>query len=226
MQQERSAPFARPDGTVAGIVIAVSAGLAVVAMSHHPSARVVHDPAAAIAALNGIAGVDRIVHGAMIALMGALLFGFVVFSMRRGFDKQTVLAGLTAYAVGTGALIGAALINGFLVPGIAEQYAAASPDGTTFALRILSICWLANQVLAKFGVVALTLAIVAWSSGLIAASGMLRVTGIVGLAAAALSAGVLVFGGGALTVSTFSVVVVGQAVWYFAVAALLVRGRV
>ncbi len=195
-------------------------------MSHHPSAHAAREPAAAIAALVRIGAVDRIVHGAMIALMAALLFGFGVFSVRRGFDKQTVLGGVTAYAIGVGAMFGAALINGFLVPDVAERYAAASPDGIMFAARVLSICALANHVLAKFGVVAMSIAILLWSVDLARMPGVLRATGALGLAAAVSSTAVLVFGGPALTVQTFSAIVICQAVWYFAVAALLVRGRV
>jgi hypothetical protein len=95
VQHERPASFssAVPNGTAAGIAIAVSAIATIFAIAHHPTVTT-RAPAEAIAQMVRLATMDRIVHGVVIALLGALLFGFSVFSLRRGLHRQFVVAAI------------------------------------------------------------------------------------------------------------------------------------
>jgi hypothetical protein len=167
---------------------------------------------------------DRIVHGALIALVGGLLTGLAAFSLRQGIAQPTVAAGIIAYSIGAGATIGAAVIDGFIVPGIAAQYAGASAQEVKLALHLLATCALTIQVLTKLGLIAISTSILMWSIGLVRSRGAARIAGIIGLAAGLLPAGVLLFGGVDLTPSSLGAIFLAHSIWYFAIAALLFRG--
>jgi hypothetical protein len=221
--QQPSSPSAEaaPRGTIAGIVIAACGALAVFAMAHHPSVET-HTPAEAILEIGRVGATNQVVHGAMIAIIAALLFGFVVYSLRRGIAKEAVLGGLIAHAIGTAAMIVAATISGFLVSAIAARYATASPNGLQFAVQVIAICGQLIQLFGKLGVIGMSLAIVVWSIDLVRLPRFVRMTGIVGFAAGAFAIGTLVFGAH-LTPQTLGAIVLGQAIWYCAVGALLIR---
>src|SRR6188472_589789 len=109
----------------AGILIAAASLLTVLMMAHHPVISS-HDMAEAAAEIARKAFVDRFVHGTLIALICVLLFGFMEFSSRLGLTQRSVRAGLLAYAIGTAAMIGAALISGFVVADLGLNYAGAN----------------------------------------------------------------------------------------------------
>jgi hypothetical protein len=212
---------APPRGTIAGVIIVACGALAVFAMAHHPSVEA-RTPAEAIREIGRIGAVNQVVHGAMIAIITALLFGFAIFSMRRGLAKEAVLGGFVAQAIGTAAMIVAAMTSGFLIPGIAVRYAAASPAGLQFAAQVIAICAEIIQLFGKLGVIGMTLAVVLWSVDLVRVPGPVRMTGILGFAAGALAVAMLLFAGH-LTPQTLGIIVLGQAVWYCAVGVLLIR---
>jgi hypothetical protein len=226
VQHERPASFndGAPSGLAAGIAIACCAVVTIFAVAHHPtvSARA---PAEAMAAMVRVATPDRIVHGVLIAIMAVLLFGFSVFSLRRGLHRATSIAGLIAYAAGVIALTGAGLIDGFLVPAIAERYARASPEAIKTTIPLLLVGALTIQILSKFGIVAMSTAVAFWSADLVATPGVLRATGVIGFVSGIVAVVFLVFAGN-LNPHSLGAIVTAQAVWYLAVAVLLVRGRV
>jgi hypothetical protein len=215
-----------PSGFTAGVIIAVCAAVTILALSHHPTLAHREGPAAAIADIVRFASTDRIVHGVMIAVMSALLFALCVFSVRRDLRDQTVLGALVAFALGAGALIGAAIIDGFVIPSIAAGYAAAPPAVLPVAAGLLRLCGAAIQAASEVGIAAIAVAILLWSIGLVRSTGVVRLSGVVGIVAAVLTAAVVVSGGGGLTPHLLVGMAIGQAVWYFTIAALLVRGRV
>jgi hypothetical protein len=190
-------------------------------MAHHPSVET-HTAAEAIREIGRIGSINEVVHGTMIAIVVALLFGLTVFSIRRGLAKEAVLGGLIAQAIGTGTTIVAAMTSGFLIPEIAARYASASPQGLQFAVQVISICGTVVQLFSKLGEVGLTLAIVLWSVDLVRTPGYVRMTAILGFAAGAFAVAMLLFGG-SLTPRTLGSIVLAQAIWYFAVGALLIR---
>jgi hypothetical protein len=223
VQHERPASFNddAPGGRTAGIAIAVCAVITIFAVAHHPtvSARA---PAEALIQMVQLATPDRIVHGALIAIVSVLLFGFTIFSLRRGLHRHTSVAGLIAYAIGTALLIGAALIDGFFTPAIAERYAGASPDAVKGAIQVLIAGALTIQILTKFGFIAISMAVAFWSADLIGTPGSLRATGVIGFVSGIAAVGVSIFSGH-LNPHSLSAIVIVQAIWYVAVAVLLVR---
>ncbi|MBV9409644.1 MAG: hypothetical protein JO164_12525 [Candidatus Eremiobacteraeota bacterium] len=210
----------------AGIIIAAGALLTLVAVAHHPTVGHHTRGAAALAAVVRFAPTDRLVHGTLIAVIGALVYAFAVYTLRRGTVRPAALAGFVAYTLGSATTIVAASIDGFLVPEIAARYAGAPPETLPAATSLLILCSLAIQVATKLGMAALGAGIVLWSTDLIRESGVVRAVGALGFVAAVASVIAAFAGTGALTPASLLLVLAAQTVWYLAVAALLVRGRV
>jgi len=212
------------DARIAGIVLIAVPLLSILMMAHHPSASS-HDPAALVAEIAEKATLSRIVHGVLIALMGAELFAFIAFCRRLGFDRSAVRAGFVAYSIGTGAMIGAALISGFIVSDLAAHYVQqASGDATSF-VDLSRLAMTGNQALAKLGVIAMSAAIVLWSVALLRGERD-RWVAIAGLVAGLAPAIALVAGVIRLDVGGMTIVVICQAVWIVIVGIQLVRAKI
>lgn len=206
----------------AGLVLVAATIVSIVAMAHHPSVGS-HEPAAAIAEIGTKATLNRLVHGVLIALMGLELCAFAVFGDRLGTRRDAVRVGFVAYALGIGAMIGAALISGFVITGLAAHYAEAGADPAAFA-NLARLAMTGNQALAQFGTVAISAAILAWSIALLRDRSR-RWLAIVGFAASMLPALALVAGVIRLDVHGMTLVVVAEAIWNIAVGVALIRGK-
>ena len=206
---------------IAGTALAVCALLSDVAVAHHPTV-MARTASEALPAIVRLGALDRTVHGSLIAICAVSLCGMTVFSLRRGATRLTSLAGLIAYGLGTLTIVGAAVLDGFAIPAIAERYVAAGAEGLQAASGLLAFCSIAIQVLTKIGFVLTAGAALAWSIGLVRDSGFARIAGFTGFAYGMASTG-LIFTGGALTPRTLLPLVVLQTVWYCTFAALLMR---
>jgi hypothetical protein len=177
-------------------------------MAHHPQ----HiDP-------NGIVG---LVHGAMIALMSAIAFGFAHFALRRGLGRPAILAGLIAYFIGLVADLGAGTTNGFIVPALAAH-------GTALSGRdVFLLAWEANQALAGLGVFATAAAFTLWSIDFLRRPGAEPKTiGALGLLAGLVPAGLLASGVTDMHVAGAFAAYAAFALWGALVGLHLARGRV
>jgi hypothetical protein len=214
-----------PPGKTAGYAIAACAVLTMLAIAMHPQAE--HRRASeAVAEIGRLAPMLGVVHGTVIAFVIVLLYGLTVYSLRRGVRRELVVGALVVYAAGAFAMVLAALIDGFLIPAIARTYAGAPREALQSGASILSACGAAIQVLAKFGVVALSAAIVLWSADLFSDGGRLRVAAIAGFGAALISLAVLLAEGRFIVPLTLSIIVIAQGIWYLAIASLLVQEAV
>ena len=191
---------------IAGAALIAGAAASVLAMAHHP-----------VGAHGG--GLAGLVHGAMIILLGLQAFGFAHLVVRRGLDRPAMLAGLTAYYISLVAHVGAATINGFVVPAlIARGEGAVLHDIFLFA-------WESNQALAKLGVYATGLAFLLWSTDFLRRSGLWqRAIGLAGLSAGAIPAGLLAAGAIRMDVSGAFLVYALHAAWAVLVGLALLRG--
>lgn len=209
-----------PDGTAAGVAIAVAAVASIFVLTHHPTSGH-HQVSGLIADMMRSAAVDRLVHGTMIVLVGALLYGLTVFSLRRGLRDEPVLAALIAYALGVIALIGAALVDGFVIPLIAAAYAADPAQSPAQAVALFRLCFAAIQAATDLGLVAQSVAIVLWSVGLVRSAGAARIVGILGVAA--LYPPIALGMHGTVSAHLLVGIVAAQAAWYLGVTVLLLR---
>jgi len=221
---ERS-PSALPfsDMRTAGAIIVAASLLSLLMMAHHPSGST-RDMAVFVEQVARVGALNRVVHGALIALLAALLFGFAEFSRVFGAGRSLVRAALVAYAIGTAADIGAATINGFAVGRVAAHYAGADTAALEQLRALLHLGWAMNQSLADLGEVARAIAIVLWSLAilrtrtqlLLGASGVL-VGGAIALA--------LLGGWLTLDVHGMLLAVLCASAWNVALGVQLLRGR-
>jgi hypothetical protein len=122
-------------------------------MAHHPTGIQPGDGA-------GPMTLSTLVHAAMIVLLAANLWGLIIFTARLGFDGW-MLAGVLSYGLSVIANVMAGLINGFIVPAVADAVdRAASAD-------IFVLLWESNQAAARLAVYAAGIAFVSWSVRLI-----------------------------------------------------------
>ena len=190
---------------IAGGAMIAAAALVVLAMAHHPSGA------------HSAGGLAGLVHGAMIVLLSLLAFGFAHFARRIGLDRPAVLAGLVAYAVSLFAHLGAATINGFVVPALAGR------GVTDHGLFLLA--WETNQALARLGVYATGAAYILWGLELARRGGIERWLGAAGLAAGILPAALLASGAIRMDVAGALLVYALHVGWAALVGLLLVAGR-
>lgn len=224
-QTQSPSPLARlPDGAPAGIVIAIASLMTLVSVAHHPTTPKALKPADAFPAIVALTGADRMVHTIVIGTMLALVFGFTVYALRRGLHRSAVIGGLIAFTFGIATTIGAALVDGFLIPEIASRYVDATPELIGRAAMLLQTCALAIQVATKAGFVGMSLGIVLWSADLIFDKGFLRIAGIVGVLAGVVPV-ILTLSGGYLNPHALMVVIAIQTLWYLAIATLLLQRR-
>lgn len=194
---------------VAGVGLVAAAAASVLAMAHHP------------VSAHGTGGIGDHVHGAMLVLLSVLFFGFAHFAQRRGPGRPVILAGLVAYGTSLAFHLGAGTINGFIVPALAARGSAAVGHD------IFILCREANQALAMLGVYATGAAFLLWSIDFLTRTELSnRLTGVVGLVAAALPAAALAGGILEMSVEGAFIIYSVHALWAALVGIQILRGHV
>ena len=209
---------------IAGIVLIATSLASILLMAHHPhaSSQGAAEVAVEIAAK---AQISRIVHGALIAMIGAQVFAFIELCRLLDWNRATVRAGFVAYAAGAGAMSGAALISGFLVSALGTRYASLPAADVEVFPHLLRLSMAGNQVLANFGVIAMSIGILAWSIALLRPARGNAWIGAIGLIAGLAPAIAQASGALVLDVRGMTLVVVCQTVWNLAVGIQLVRAK-
>jgi hypothetical protein len=207
----------------AGYVLGVASILTVVFMAIHPTGHS-HDFEGFMADLKEGAVFNGFVHGTLMALGVPVMVGLWVFAEQLGLRRMLVRAGLVMYAIGQLAGIGAATVNGFVLPAIAARAVSEKPDAMDKLRSVVALCMDANATLARMDVVALSAAVFLWSLVLVRRTGPLRVVGVVGLIGGLLPPAALFAGKLPMTVHGFGAFVLVQTIWCLAVAWQMVRG--
>ena len=114
-----------------GLAIVVGVIVSVAMMSHHPTGGG-HAGAAGVAEAAHVAGLNRFVHGALIAASLVLAFGFQGFAAQ--LARPLARFALLLYVAGTAAMVGAALVNGFVFPAVMERWSGRSDAEIELAL--------------------------------------------------------------------------------------------
>lgn len=198
---------------IAGATLVGASALAVLAMSHHPTA---HGGTSTewVSELGRIGPLSRAVHAAMIATVVALWLALDAWSDARG-GRGALRVAKRLYGLGALAMIGAALINGFAVDTLAARALAGGLEAIDDAVRVMPLAWALNQTLAGFGVFALCGGIAAWSLDLWRMHGALpRLAAAYGLLMTLIACGAFALGLFHLDVMGMGAVVVAHAVWY------------
>ncbi len=211
-------------GRPAGIVLGIGAIIVPVFLAFHPTVHG-HDASALAGEMARIATRNAVVHGALIANEGLILLGLLGLADRLGLRRMLVRAGLIAAVIGTLALIGAALTNGFIVPALIAE-AAGAGGSVEEQYPVLLLSHLNGAALVQLGVASLAAAVLAWSAELLRRGRLGIGIGALGLICGLLPAVALAAGHGFATLHSFGAFAVLQSIWYLASAVQLVRGRI
>jgi hypothetical protein len=216
-------PTAR-SARAAGALLIGGSILEIAAMAHHPSVHA-HDLATVLVQLQALSAVSAWVHGVLIALMLIVFFALTEFAWQRDITRPAIRAGLIAYAAGVVAMMGAALVDGFVTPRLATLAAGLGAADLSITAQLLHLCLLFNQALARLGAVAMSVGIAAWSVDLVRGARAERALGVFGVAIGLGSAGALILGALQLDVHGMMLVLLLQVIWTTGVGVLLLRTR-
>jgi len=214
-----SAPRVSRLNRIAGFLLAACMLMMLIAISHHPVAPR-RRGLEALEAIVALGPTDRIVHGLLVLLIFAMIFSFTVYTLGR-VRLPLCITAWVAFFAGNMSGIGAALTDGFFVPGFAESYLRSAPVDAAPALAILNAAAVAIQILTRFGFLAISAAVLLWSIDLILDRGQARLIGLLGVIATVAVVAML-FVGGTINVHSLMVIVGLQALWYLAIAYRLI----
>lgn len=166
---------------------------------------------------------NGLVHGTAIVSAPVLLFGAVVLTRFLGFERPLPLLGVCFYAIGTVAVMGAASMSGLVMERLVEaaHTPGAGESGVPFQGLANLTHWI-NQAFAHVHTAMMSIAILCWSLGWPGKAWIVRGLGVV------VAVGILAWqlsGTLTLTVHGMGAVVILQALWTFAAAGALWRGR-
>lgn len=129
------------------------------------------------------------------------------------------------YALGAAAMIAGAMINGFALSRLARWATTEGASHAGGAHAVVTFAFMLNQALAGLGLVATSLAIVAWSLGLRPCPGTwARAANLVGVGIAALCIAGYARGPIETDVTGIATVTLAQCTWYALVAITVLRG--
>jgi hypothetical protein len=207
---------------IAGATLITSSALAVLAMSHHPTAHG-NTTSEWVGNMARVGDLSRGVHAAMIGTVIAIWLALDAWSDARG-GRGEVRVAARLYSLGALAMIGAALVNGFILDSLASRALADGPEALQDMAQLVPLLWALNQTLAGFGVFAMSGAIGAWSIDAWRVPGVLsRVTAGYGLLMTLVACGTFTLGLFQLNVSGMAAVVVTLGVWYMLLGVVMWR---
>lgn len=207
-----------------GVTMVLATVLLLALLSHHPMPRgediehLVHDIAR-------VGPLGRIVHGGLIMVMCLFCLGFSGAADALGRTRWFVRAGWGAFVVATAAMVLAATINGFAVPGLADWLVSHLPlAASDVEVRLaLALCRELNLSATWIGLTSWALATGLWSLELLCRPGTRRAVGVLGLVCLLAFCVGVISGRIAPTLDGLLVFATLEAIWTLAVAVLLVR---
>jgi hypothetical protein len=169
---------------------------------------------------------DGVVHGGMVLVLTALIVCFVLLARLLSQGKVRASAGLVAFCVGSGALMASMILDGFVTPAIAARFAGSElPADLAVARTSLILLGTIIRFLMAMGLLLQAVATLAFSSIIVTGSGLRRITGVFGVAAALSIIGATL----AVPASMAGHVMLGcfllLAIWYLGLTLVLFNGR-
>jgi hypothetical protein len=162
-----------------------------------------------------------LVHGGFIVTLSVLIVCFVFLARALGMARVAIVAGLVAFCVGSGALMGSMVLDGFAIPAIAVRFSGSDADGLTQAQTLFILCGTLIRFLMPMGLLFQGVAMLSWSSVIVASRGWCRAAGVFGLAGGILLIGALLAPLPRLREHVLLGAIVVLAVWYLALAGVL-----
>lgn len=166
------------------------------------------------------------VHVVAMACLCGLMYGYTVLSQRLDLRRAPVLLGLVTYAMGTGLMLVATLLDGFISTGIAADFVNSTPEAEQAARWMIHVVEsIALTDIARVAWVLQSAAAIAWSVALLRDPGTRRVVGCIGLVAGGLPAAMVIAAGSTMDLGIVVGTLLLQAVWNIAAGVLMLRER-
>jgi hypothetical protein len=208
------------NGAAYGWLLAVTTLLSLIVIAHHPVASG-HDPAAVLRNVAASGNTDRWVHGLVILIVLLLTTGISGFAWRLGIAHPLVMAGWLSQVFGAVALIGAGLIDGFVIPDLAGMGAARGEAG---AYDLLALCGAWIQADTRLGFVLTALSAVFLGHALLHHRGGALWIGLLGIGVGGFSAVFVLTLTARFNPPLLLAYMTGQTAWYLTVAFWMIRG--
>lgn len=191
-----------------------------VVMALHPTGSDV----VAIAAAGGRDTIARGVHAFAIGLQPLLVAGYLGLALMLPRRDLAVL-GLVTYGLGTGAVVGAAVVSGLVITPLLEASVAASGTAREMLQAQITFAFLLNQSLTRVFVVLGGIAILCWSVAMHRDPRFGLALRALGVLLGVVAVGGIATGHLALDIAGFGAIVLGQAIWTIWVAVTVMRGE-
>lgn len=205
-----------------GLILIVGTLGGLITMLVHPTSHDLLSQPDEIARRNELITVAA--HSLAIISIPMIFFGFLGFSRRLGLENPLVTAALVAYGFGSAAVMFAAAINGLAGPALTRKIIESDEQTRQFLHVILMNNGLLNQAFDKIYVVAVAVALIAWSICLLPKNGRLtQITAGTGFTIGLLGMLGIFTGNLRLDVHGFGLFVIAQSVWAILVADLMIR---
>ena len=144
-----------PARTVPAPAVALfSAALATLALlAHHPTLARGGDRAAHLHAMVDLGGAAAAVHGLLAVVVLVLLYGVIALALVLDAHRPGVAFGLASYGIGCTALLGAMLLDGYVMAALAGRLLSPGmPPDDTVLFTLVPLC---IQALTKAGLAAM-----------------------------------------------------------------------
>jgi len=150
---------------ITGVVILATSVLAIALLLNHPAEHATDFPgflkeAAANRTLNAI------VHGGFVLLLTIQIVCYAVLSRTLGFARALSIAGIVFFSTGAAIEIADLLVDGLMIPAMAQRYLTAPPEQLTSARALFSLCGTAIRILMPLGLGFQAAAVVAWGASM------------------------------------------------------------
>lgn len=214
-------PTPQTSQRVYGIVLIVTSVLAALAIMHHPHGA---GPGSSHAhALLHIARLNALVHGAVMLSLVVTWLALAEYARPRLTHSTCALSGILLFTLSTLSMLGAGLINGFVITRFAADTLVAGLEHDAATNAVFRLCWAFNQGLAGLGLLSQAAAVVCWSIDQLRTPGLMRGVGLYGVSISLLIAIGFLSDWFSLDVRGMVILVLGFGAWYVGVGLRMLR---
>jgi hypothetical protein len=206
------------DDKKGGIALIAGSCCGIATMALHPTARDLFAPDKLATMALLLIGV----HALAVASLPLMFLGALALSHRLASLDRLAIAALVVYGFALAAVLVAAVVDGFVVPGLARQIMTTAPPASEGWRIALYYNGLLNQAFARVFLVASSTAIVLWSASILRSRALAPGVGIYGLLVGP-AVVIAVVSGLRLDPHGAGSLILGQSLWFIAVGTLLWR---
>lgn len=211
---------------IAALALACTVVSILVLLSHHPTVSGAAGAQEIHAEMVRLGAKDRLVHGALTAILALMAGALAVFDSAFGLPRPFSGGAGGLYRLGCVLLGVAMLFDGFFLPAMATAFLHAPPSEAALVQLIMRAVGIVVQEFSKAGLLCQCAAMLAWAYAAVVHRPVLpgwRWCAVLGAAAGLLPAAGILAGDVVLTPHSLVLIVGVHAAWYLAAAAAMYR---